>query len=179
MRRRASDIVPGWGKDDSGAGDSGRHAASEPASADDGAGSVRNQAFGQTIGPALHPVRGQQAETLSEDMLYAWLKCAMQVFQSAASSPDFLRTAAQAAAEMVDLDQVVVLLYKSGEWVTEVAHTRDGSPVSNGGPVRPCCSGIRRQMHVLSRSAQWSGSGAKLDWRPVMVAARFSMPPAM
>lgn len=83
----------------------------------------------QAIGRGLQSMRESPAEPLSEEMLYTWLKYAMQVFQSAASSPDFLRTAAQAAAEMVDLDEVVVLLRKAGEWAAEASHTRDGSPL--------------------------------------------------
>lgn len=83
----------------------------------------------QNFGRTLQSMRETGTERFTEEMLYNWLKYAMQVFQSAASSPDFLRTSAQAAAEMVDLDEVVVLLKKSADWLVEASHTRDNSPL--------------------------------------------------
>jgi adenylate cyclase len=92
-------------------------------------GQSDSEHFGQTIGQALSSIRFRPTEGVTEELLYSWLKYSMQVFQSAASSPDFLRTAAQAAGEMVDLDEVVVLLREEGDWATKVSHSRSGVPL--------------------------------------------------
>jgi adenylate cyclase len=51
-----------------------------------------------------------------------WLRMAMGVFQSAASSSDFFAKAAQAAVDMVGLDSGRVMLLDRGHWRTEACH---------------------------------------------------------
>ncbi|MFM2093383.1 MAG: Adenylate cyclase 2 [Planctomycetota bacterium] len=53
---------------------------------------------------------------LDESFLFDWLQASMDVFQSAASSIEFLPKAARAAVELVSLDRAAVLLYQADRW---------------------------------------------------------------
>jgi adenylate cyclase len=62
-------------------------------------------------------------------LLLSWLKNTMEVFQSAASSPDFLAKAAQAVIDTVELNQAAVLRWRDGRWEIE-AEARDDQKTS-------------------------------------------------
>jgi adenylate cyclase len=62
-----------------------------------------------------------------------WLQTTMEVFQSAASSPDFFRRAAQAVIEIVGLEHGHVLLYNDGEWKTAASCSSPQCGNSAGG----------------------------------------------
>ncbi|MBC7856102.1 MAG: hypothetical protein IAF94_21945 [Pirellulaceae bacterium] len=74
--------------------------------------------------PALAPGRGtgstmqpmMQSLVGSADDVLAWLQGAMDVLQSAASSPDYLQQAAKSAVRLIGLDVVVVLKRQKNEW---------------------------------------------------------------
>ncbi|MGI8980942.1 MAG: adenylate/guanylate cyclase domain-containing protein [Pirellulaceae bacterium] len=74
--------------------------------------------------PALAPGRGSgstmqpmmQSLVGSADDVLAWLQGAMDVLQSAASSPDYLQQAAKSAVHLIDLDVVVILQRRKNEW---------------------------------------------------------------
>ncbi|REJ92427.1 MAG: adenylate/guanylate cyclase domain-containing protein [Planctomycetota bacterium] len=68
--------------------------------------------------------------TVESNELLAWMRKAMTVFQSAATSADFLELAAQSAADLVGLDQVVALLRSNGEWVIAATASRSGQTIS-------------------------------------------------
>ena len=58
----------------------------------------------------------ERGSRLDESFLFDWLQASMDVFQSAASSIEFLPKAARAAVELVSLDRAAVLLYQAGRW---------------------------------------------------------------
>ena len=67
----------------------------------------------------------------------------MDVFQSAASSPDFLAKAAEAVAEIVGLDHAAVLSWRGGRWHIDAAcHAGDGALPRRMGP-QPLAAGTR------------------------------------
>jgi adenylate cyclase len=65
---------------------------------------------GSTIQPMMQSLVGS-----AEDVLL-WLQGAMDVLQSAASSPDYLQQAARSAVRLIDLDVAVVLRREKEEW---------------------------------------------------------------
>jgi adenylate cyclase len=67
-------------------------------------------------------------------LLLAWLRNTMDVFQSAASSPDFLAKAAQAVAQIVGLDHTAVLGWRDGQWQVDAAcHAPTAATHTGGG----------------------------------------------
>jgi adenylate cyclase len=60
-----------------------------------------------------------------------WLQASMEVFHSAAASPDFLPKAVQAASQMVSLDTVAVLLRRGENWTPAAVCHRDGATVTD------------------------------------------------
>ncbi len=69
---------------------------------------------GRVSGSTLQPM--MQSLVGSADDVLAWLQGAMDVLQSAASSPDYLQQAAKSAVRLIDLDVVVVLKRQKNEW---------------------------------------------------------------
>jgi adenylate cyclase len=67
---------------------------------------------------------------IQESFLFDWLQAAMDVFQSAASSVDFLSKAARAAIELVGLNSAAILLYGNGQWNLAARECRQGDPVN-------------------------------------------------
>jgi adenylate cyclase len=61
--------------------------------------------------------------------LLRWLQAAMGVFESAASSPDFLPKAAQAVADMVGLNSAAVLRWDNGRWRLEALRAASGAKI--------------------------------------------------
>jgi adenylate cyclase len=72
----------------------------------------------------------------------AWLRSAMDVLQSAATSGDFFARAARALVEMVCLDSGVVLLREGDRWQVEASHR---GPHAGAGPERAASH------HILDR----------------------------
>jgi adenylate cyclase len=56
-----------------------------------------------------------------------WMEPCMEVFQSAATSADFLPKAADAAWQLIGLDTTGVLLYQGGTWTVTTVASRDGN----------------------------------------------------
>lgn len=62
----------------------------------------------------------------SEAFLFDWLQASMDVFQSAATSAEFLSTAARAAVKLIGLDLAKVLLYRDGQWSVAAVEASNG-----------------------------------------------------
>ncbi|MCF7962587.1 MAG: GAF domain-containing protein [Pirellula sp.] len=95
-----------------------------------------------TLNAATHaPGRSGSRPSLSRGMvtshfdeeeelfLFDWLQASMDVFQSAATSVDFLSKAARAAVELVGLNSATVLLYNKGQWNVAARDVREGEPI--------------------------------------------------
>src|SRR6185436_790883 len=82
-----------------------------------------------TLQPNLHSLVGTSSKfgtrQTADDML-SWLLGAMDVLQSAASSPDYLHRAAAAAVRLIDLDVGCVLQRQKGEWVEAASEIAKG-----------------------------------------------------
>jgi len=65
----------------------------------------------------------------NEAFLFDWLQASMNVFQSAASSAEFLSTAAKAAVELVGLNSATIMLHSEGRWSVACTEARDGDPI--------------------------------------------------
>ncbi|TWT72748.1 Adenylate cyclase 1 [Posidoniimonas polymericola] len=61
--------------------------------------------------------------------LVAWLRGVMNVFQSAASQPDFLNQAVIAAASIADLDATSIVEWTGGDWRVTAGHVKEDSTV--------------------------------------------------
>lgn len=72
---------------------------------------------------SLFPLSQPTGEQTNTQAFVRWLRSAMDVLQSAASSSDFFERAAQAVVQMVGLDSGRVLLLNQGEWQTQAART--------------------------------------------------------
>lgn len=80
-----------------------------------------------TAPPGVSVQRSAQLATLvsmgpgdTEEELGQWLQAVMGVVQGAAGSADFLREAAQAVVDIVDLDSAAVVLWEDGQWRIKV-----------------------------------------------------------
>jgi adenylate cyclase len=77
------------------------------------------RATGSTLQPNLQSLVGSArvltAKQTADDVL-CWLQGAMEVLQSAASSPDYLHQAAKSAVRLIDLDVACVLKRQKDEW---------------------------------------------------------------
>ncbi|MEQ8790885.1 MAG: adenylate/guanylate cyclase domain-containing protein [Pirellulaceae bacterium] len=87
-----------------------------------------------TLAPGLSIQRTEPLKSLSSsrqmaatEMLVAWLQQTMPVFQSAASSADFLTGAAQAAADILALDAAAVMRWRDGSWQADAVRARSGA----------------------------------------------------
>lgn len=72
---------------------------------------------------SLLPLSPSGSEPMSTQAFVRWLRSAMDVLQSAASSSDFFDRAAQALVQMVGLDSGRVLLLNQGDWQTQATRT--------------------------------------------------------
>ncbi len=70
---------------------------------------------------------GADRDDRERDALVGWLRATMDVFQSAATSPDFLKRAAESAASIVGLDVAAVLRWSHHAWRVATAHFATGS----------------------------------------------------
>ncbi|QDU88001.1 Adenylate cyclase 2 [Pirellulimonas nuda] len=102
----------------------------EAATRDDGLASLGRptMAPGQPVsGPKrFRDLLGSSRDDRQRDELVGWLRATMDVFQSAASSPDFLKRAAQSAASIVGLDVAAVLRWSPDGWRVATAHFATG-----------------------------------------------------
>lgn len=73
----------------------------------------------------VNELRGGEAGRVRKTDLLAWLQTSMDVFQSAATSADFLPKAAHAAGQLVGLDTAAVLLRRDANWSTATVSSRD------------------------------------------------------
>src|SRR5438132_11366649 len=73
--------------------------------------------------PSFFPLAQPAGEQMSTQGFVRWLRSAMDVLQSAASSSDFFERAAGAVVQMVGLDSGRVLLLNQGEWQTQATRT--------------------------------------------------------
>jgi adenylate cyclase len=78
------------------------------------------RASGGSLSPTLQSLVGSASKGLTTkqtaDDVLCWLQGAMDVLQSAASSPDYLQQAAKSAVQLIDLDVAVVLQREKDEW---------------------------------------------------------------
>jgi adenylate cyclase len=68
--------------------------------------------------------------------ILGWLDRLMDVLQSAADSDHFFSRAVQAALEMAELDQVLLLLYDGSSWLTKTSATAPGATTAIQAPSR-------------------------------------------
>ncbi len=80
---------------------------------------------------SLHDLVSNRIGALDAHQLLSWMQTAMAVFQSATTSVDFLDKAAAAAAELIDLDHAVVVLWESGDWKIAASTSRVGMELSS------------------------------------------------
>jgi adenylate cyclase len=85
----------------------------------EGAAPPGPEAGSLTLFPTLAAPSGHGLENRA---LVRWLRTALGVFQSAASSSDFFALAARAVVEMVGLDAGRVLLFEGGAWQTRALY---------------------------------------------------------
>jgi adenylate cyclase len=80
---------------------------------------VPGRKVGSSIQPTLQSLvgsaKGLSGKQTADDVL-SWLQGAMDVLQSAASSPDYLHRASASAVRLIELDVACVLQRHGGEW---------------------------------------------------------------
>ncbi|MGE0758444.1 MAG: adenylate/guanylate cyclase domain-containing protein [Pirellulaceae bacterium] len=79
----------------------------------------------QETAPTPVPLNQLIGKTADGELLLHWLQSSMAVFQSAASSPDFLSKACGAMLDMVGLDTAAVMRWVSGRWHLDTLRTRN------------------------------------------------------
>ena len=93
-----------------------------------------------------------RADRAADDsrLLLAWLRNTMDVFQSAASSPDFLAKAAEAVADIVGLDHAAVLGWRGGQWhMDAVCHAARAGHLGEWTPSRSLLERVREQKRTF------------------------------
>ncbi|MEN1679955.1 MAG: adenylate/guanylate cyclase domain-containing protein [Planctomycetota bacterium] len=86
------------------------------------------------------------AEQEATDKLLAWLRSTMEVFQSAASAPDFLGRAVQAVVSIVDLDVGAIVEPAGDSWrVTQTAFADGRTQPDGWEPSRRMVDSVRNQ----------------------------------
>lgn len=104
------------------------------------------------------------------EMLVQWLQAAMSVFQSAASSPDFLERAAQAVVELVGLDNASVVIWDGRLWNPQKVCTRGDEVASNWRPSKTILDAARSERRTFRRAPE-EESAASLKGIEALVAA--------
>ncbi|MCA9123341.1 MAG: adenylate/guanylate cyclase domain-containing protein [Planctomycetaceae bacterium] len=104
------------------------------------------------------------------ETLVQWLQAAMSVFQSAASSPDFLERAAQAVVELVGLDTASVVIWDGSIWNPQNVCTRSGDVSANWQPSRTILDAARSERRTFRRATTLA-SAASLKGVEALVAA--------
>ncbi len=83
-----------------------------------------------------------------------WLQDVMSVFQSAASSPDFLERAAQAVVHLVGLDTAAVMIWDGARWKPEAVYNRRGDVASAWRPSSTILEAARREKRTFHHASQ-------------------------
>jgi adenylate cyclase len=102
--------------------------------------------------------------------LVEWLQEAMFVFQSAASSPDFLERAAQAVVNLVGLDTAAVLIWEQGQWKQETVCTRRGTVSANWQPSMTILDASREQKHTFRRAPKQQNAASLMGVEALVAA---------
>lgn len=80
---------------------------------------------------SLEQVFRSDREEGGSRQILSWLRNTMEVFQSAASSPDFLAKAARAVIDIVGLNHAAVLSWKDGRWeIDALVHDEEEASVA-------------------------------------------------
>lgn len=108
---------------------------------------------------------GGEGENLVE-----WLQAAMSVFQSAASSPDFLERAAQAVVDLVGLDTVAVLLWDGTQWKQEAVCVGHGSVNPNWQPSMNVLEASRGQKRTFRHAPQLQNAASLMGVQALVAA---------
>lgn len=93
-------------------------------------------------------LRVEQAEGMSRRVL-GWLRNTMQVFESAASSPEFLDKAARAVLEVSGFDHAGVLFCRNGRWQIAAAVHLDVSSAIGWTPSQSLLERVRRHKRTF------------------------------
>lgn len=101
---------------------------------------------------SLEDVLGADREGEELQRLMSWLRNTMEVFQSAASSPDFLNQAARAVLDIVGLNHAAVLSWRGGAWQIEAAAQDDGSAVATWSPSHSLLDRVRLHKRTFWKS---------------------------
>lgn len=89
---------------------------------------------------------GRAGGRVTDAELLAWLQASMEVFQSAASSAEFLPKSTEAALRMVGLDSTAVVLREADEWrIASVAHRTPPPDVDAWRPSRAMLDRVLRE----------------------------------
>jgi adenylate cyclase len=118
----------------------------------------------------IRPIAAAAAKEEDGEMLVQWLQAAMSVFQSAASSPDFLQRAAQAVVELVGLDTASVVIWDGTIWNPQNVCTRRGSVSESWQPSRTILDAARSERRTFRRATSLT-SAASLKGVEALVAA--------
>lgn len=102
----------------------------------------------------IQSIAALHSEPTEGETLIQWMYAAMAVFQSAASSPDFLQQAAQAVVNLVELDIAAVLRWNGTEWVSEAVYSRSGSMSSRWRPSSTVLDKVRDERRTFRKTAQ-------------------------
>ena len=118
----------------------------------------------------IRPIATAAAGDDDGEMLVQWLQAAMAVFQSAASSPDFLQRAAQAVVELVGLDTASVVIWDGTIWDPQNVCTRIGKVSDSWQPSRTILDAARSERRTFRRATSLT-SAASLKGVEALVAA--------
>ena len=112
-----------------------------------------------TMAPGMHKSPSTHLRSLTGmrdeeegESLVEWMYAAMAVFQSAASSPDFLQTAAQAVVDLVELDTAAVIRWDGQQWQPEAVCTRSGKVPGRWQPSNTMLEQARHEKRTFRNS---------------------------
>jgi len=96
-----------------------------------------------------------KSESAPGKSLIFWLRNTMEVFQSAATSPDFLAKAAKAVIDIVGLDHAAVLGWQDGQWqMKAVCHGEGVAPSEFWEPSRSLLERVRKARRTFWKVPQ-------------------------
>ena len=107
------------------------------------------------------PSLGLPTKGVEVEAIVRWLQGVIGVLQTAASSSEFLESAAQAVVDLVELDSGRVLLLEDGRWRIEAARFGEGvNPLPDWQPSRLILNRLRSERRTLWQEPDQSGLGA-------------------
>lgn len=118
----------------------------------------------------IRPIASATAAQDGGETLVEWMQAAMLVFQSAASSPDFLERASQAVVDLVGLDTASVVLWDGATWNPQGVCTRSGEVSTRWRPSRTILDAARSEQKTFRRATSLT-SAASLQGVEALVAA--------